>query len=35
MHIDFTFPTWQADMEGRGCQAGRSQAGPRPDFRQP
>ena len=28
-------PTWQADLTGRGCQAGLSQVGPRPDFRQP
>ena len=27
--------TWQADLTGRGCQTGWSQAGPRPDFRQP
>ena len=33
--ITSIYPTWQAGLAGRGCQAGRSQAGPRPDFRQP
>ena len=33
--ITSIYPTWQADLAGRAFQAGRSQAGPRPDFRQP
>ena len=33
--ITSIYPTWQVGLAGRGCQAGRSQAGPRPDFRQP
>ena len=33
--ITSIYPTWQAGLVGRAFQAGRSQAGLRPDFRQP